>query len=158
MFRILDRQAAAIHGDGDQVTEAVVARRVARDRRLFHRPDLRRHAGASEKGMEVAVLAIAMGVIVVLRVGFRIVDIAWRAMVELAEQAVLRQQLADDVGAGPGQHPMTLDHLPPGRRHRLEPTGIERAEFDLRHLSLAAHAITRHTPTFPRRGPANPGA
>jgi hypothetical protein len=67
--------------------------------------------------VKVPVLTVAVSVIVVLRVAFRVVDVAGRAVVELIEGGVAGQNLADDVVAGLGQHTVAFHDLAGGRRH-----------------------------------------
>ena len=75
--------------------------------------------------MEVTVLAFEtllrrMGVIIVLGMALRVVDIALGVVVPLVEGAVVAQQLADHVVAGLLQQPMDIEHFVGGFAHGLQ--------------------------------------
>ena len=74
------------------------------------------HAAGAQESVEVAVLALALiggvGVVVELRVGLGIENITVGIMVPLEEGLDILDQLADDIVAGLGQHPVAVDdHL-----------------------------------------------
>ena len=80
------------------------------------------------------VLALALtgrvGMVVVLRIGFGVIDIALGIMAPLVERPLPAQHLADDVAARLGDDPVALQDLPAGRRHHLERVPGQRAEID----------------------------
>jgi hypothetical protein len=61
-----------------------------------------------------------MGVVVILRVGFEVVNVAFGVVLPLVEGALAAEELADDVVAAPLQHAGPLGDLLATRRHRRE--------------------------------------
>ncbi len=99
-----DGEARPVHGNGDQVAEGVVALLHERRLGLRHRVAVPGHALFPQEGVEVAVFAFPMGVVVVLRVGLEVVDIARRVVVVLIEGALVAEHLGDHVGVALLQH------------------------------------------------------
>ena len=127
-------QALGGHGDRNQMAQAliVVDRQIARrHRRGLHAG---RHAARPQESMEMSVLAVEtliarMRMIVVLSVGFSIVDIARRVVVPLVEGIGPAQQLANDVIARLRQHAIDFDNLASGFRHHLQGIAGQRRQL-----------------------------
>ncbi len=87
---------------------------------LFDRAAIFRHALFPEEGMEVAVLAFPVGVVLELGVGFRIVHIALGIVVELIEISLAAKNLGDYIRVAFLEHPVAFQNLHSSDCHRLE--------------------------------------
>ena len=92
------------------------------------------HALGTQEGVEVAVFADPelrrMGVVIVLGMGFGVVDVAVRVVVPFVKGARVLDQLADQVITGLFQHPVHFHDLYTGGRHILEPLPRKAGEVD----------------------------
>jgi hypothetical protein len=68
----------------------------------------------------VAVLPFPMGMVVKLRMRFRIVHIAFGVMVEFIELSLAAKNLGDDIRVAFLKHPVAFQHLRSSNLHRLE--------------------------------------
>jgi hypothetical protein len=70
--------------------------------------------------MEMAVLVRPMGMVVVLRMGFGVIDIARRVMIPLRVSALTTKNFADHVVSRPGKDPYAFKDFLAGHRHDLK--------------------------------------
>jgi hypothetical protein len=103
---------------------------------LLHRLDPFGHTFFPHEGVKMAVLAVAVSVIVVLRACVPVVHVSWRTVIELPERIVARQNFSNYVTPGLAQNPMALQDFVRGSRHGFHFLPVQLAEFPLhRHLA-----------------------
>ena len=110
---------------------------------LLYRADSSGHTRLPEEGMEVAMFASAMGVVVVLGVRVLVVDITRRAVGKLVESTLPGQHLGDDIAA-------TLEINPNGALMFLimSINGLQRMGEQLNDVEMAFNLwCTLHYPT-----------
>ena len=118
------RQTGPVHGECNQMAQVVaLILRFLIVGQIYRLHAFRHSLGAKER-MEVSVFAAAqfgrMGMIVVLAVGFVVVDVALRVVVPFEKLAVAAYHLADQVVVGFAQNPNAIERPKSGFCHSFQ--------------------------------------